>query len=835
MKLLRLHVENFGTLHDFHMELSGGLNVLHEENGWGKTTLAVFIKAMLYGLPASRATKTDENERKKYTPWQGGAYGGSLELSCAAGEFRIERFFGAKESEDSFVLYDLHTNLESRVFDSNVGLALFGINADSFERSVYLSQRTLGKSDHSNIVERLSSSLDAVDDMGSYDGAMAALEKRRQFYFLRGGKGRVAELEEALARAHRSLEDLKRVRDTLEAKEREAARGTEEMASLTKELRDVRAALLRAGHVEQKTRMLNELRDLNEKKKELEGLLHGHHPTEAALTEQRELLGQLQVEKARLNAIPSTPILPEHTVLLTPDAYNSSPKGEMLPKLERASGEWSTLCQEEALLRASMGGSRRFERGAPTDDELLAARRALESAQRNEADAPAKVRRARGWAWALRIAAVCCIAAGFLWLPVLIGGIVLLLASVVEFSVSCVRASRFSKEKEARAAQEAARRQSAMQSVRALLHRYGVQDSDPARGLDELSYLVRAYRREQEAAREGHARLTEIAERKKQVLSFLRTGFRLYGVELKEKNDYRDEMEALRQDLACFARAEKAERDRRRERVEAETRLRELRERMRPFLERYDPERKHTASELLRLVESRERDYRHILADEATKTAALTAFMREKSMNGEEVLADERTLRDREDRLQSTLNMHQRTQSALLNEIERLSDDADRIPEMEARVLSLTEELAEATVHKKTVDLTKDYLEQAKLALSTRYLDDMTESFSHFLALLTEGAAPESVMSPSFDVSLRTGGKTHEIGYFSRGWRDAVQFCVRLSLAEALCRDGERPFLLLDDPFVNLDDDRLTAAKRLLERLSEHYQIIHMVCHAERG
>lgn len=835
MKLLRFHIENFGTLRDYRMELCDGLNVLHEENGWGKTTLAVFIKAMLYGMPASTKRSLDENERKKYMPWQGGAYGGSLEFSCASGAFRIERFFGSKESEDSFALYDLRTNLASRAFDANVGLALFGIDADSFERSVYLSQRTLGKSDNGDIVARLSSSLDAVDDIGSYDGAMAALEKRRQFYFLRGGKGRVAELDGALAEAHRTLEDLRRVRDTLDGKEKDAARSGEELARITKNLERVREARLRASHVEQKARMLNELRDLDAEKKKLERLLHGHHPSEAALSEQRELLAQLQGARARLDAIPSTPILPEGTVLLTQDAYNSSPKGEMLPKLERASGEWSELCREEALLRASMGGSRRFEGGVPTDDELGAARRALESAQKSQADAPAKARLSSGWAWALRIAGICCTVLGILWMPALIVGILLLVASAVELVVACVRASRRSKEREARAAAEAARRQNALQSVRALLHRYSIEEGDLARGLDELSYLVRAYRKELDAAREGKARLVEIAERKKQVISFVRTGFRLYGVELKEKNDYRDELETLKRDLASFSRAEKADRERRRERAEAETRCRELRDRMRPFLDTYDPEKQYTEGELLRLVDSRERDYRRVLADEATKTRELTAFMREKAMNADEVLDDEQTLRERAEELQRTLERQQRNHNVLLNEIERLSADADRIPETEARVLSLTEELAEATVNKKTVDLTKDYLEEAKLALSTRYLKDMTASFSHYLSILTAGAAPESVMSPSLDVSLRTSGKTHEIGYFSRGWRDAVQFCVRLSLAEALCGDGERPFLLLDDPFVNLDDERLEAAKRLLTVLSERYQIIHMVCHAERG
>ena len=78
MKLLCLSVENFGVLHEFHIDLTDGLNVFCRENGAGKTTLAAFLCAMLYGLPVSRKNDIAENDRKKYRPWQGGVFGGSI-------------------------------------------------------------------------------------------------------------------------------------------------------------------------------------------------------------------------------------------------------------------------------------------------------------------------------------------------------------------------------------------------------------------------------------------------------------------------------------------------------------------------------------------------------------------------------------------------------------------------------------------------------------------------------------------------------------------------------------------------------------------------------------
>ena len=55
MRLLRCHIENFGVLSGFDYEFPEGLAVICRENGFGKSTLAAFLKAMFYGLPRTGA------------------------------------------------------------------------------------------------------------------------------------------------------------------------------------------------------------------------------------------------------------------------------------------------------------------------------------------------------------------------------------------------------------------------------------------------------------------------------------------------------------------------------------------------------------------------------------------------------------------------------------------------------------------------------------------------------------------------------------------------------------------------------------------------------------
>ena len=108
MKLISLYIENFGGLSQYALDFQEGLTVIAEVNGFGKTTLAEFIRAMFYGFP--RKVKTlDKSRRKKYAPWNGGKYGGNLVFESDGVRYRVERTFGATPKGDSFTLIELAT------------------------------------------------------------------------------------------------------------------------------------------------------------------------------------------------------------------------------------------------------------------------------------------------------------------------------------------------------------------------------------------------------------------------------------------------------------------------------------------------------------------------------------------------------------------------------------------------------------------------------------------------------------------------------------------------------------------------------------------------------
>lgn len=247
MKLHTISVENFGVLRDLTLQCSAGLNVYCRENGAGKTTLAAFLRAMLYGLPASRRTDPENNDRKKYQPWQGGPFGGSITFSIHEKTYRAERYFadGGSAKHDTFVLYDLSDNSVSNDYSDALGYELFGIDAAAFTRSAYLPQKDLLNDDGlDSITARLTRAVSGGEggDAALFGSAAAVLDKQRQYYAKQGGRGYIADLENRLSALHMRVIEAQNAKAQADAHAGEAARIADEIALL----QDKKAKLLSA-------------------------------------------------------------------------------------------------------------------------------------------------------------------------------------------------------------------------------------------------------------------------------------------------------------------------------------------------------------------------------------------------------------------------------------------------------------------------------------------------------------------------------------------------------------------------------------------------------------
>ena len=127
MKIKSLYISSFGKIKNYSLTFNDGINTIFENNGWGKSTLSAFIKAMFYGLNDTKRNILD-NERTKFRPWNSTEmFGGNIVFTWKDAEYKIERFFGLKASEDTVKLFDNVTGKEYSKTE-NLGQRIFQID-----------------------------------------------------------------------------------------------------------------------------------------------------------------------------------------------------------------------------------------------------------------------------------------------------------------------------------------------------------------------------------------------------------------------------------------------------------------------------------------------------------------------------------------------------------------------------------------------------------------------------------------------------------------------------------------------------------------------------------
>lgn len=290
MKIIRCYIENFGKLHQFEYHFTEGVNIINQPNGWGKSTFAVFIKAMFYGLEYTTKRSVNENERKKYMPWQGGNFGGNLDFELDGKIYRIERSFGDKDKDDIFLLYDQNTGLESFDYTENIGEEIFKIDRKAYERSTYIPQKDLNISINDSLNAKLSNLIENTNDINNYNTAVSRLENKAKYYKKTGDRGKISELKAELAGTVRLLDESAKAMGAVQIWRDKLTQKNERKLILEKEQEELHVKVKHAAEYEgriAKRQHYTELcanletseKLLNEKKK----FFNGSIPTEEEL------------------------------------------------------------------------------------------------------------------------------------------------------------------------------------------------------------------------------------------------------------------------------------------------------------------------------------------------------------------------------------------------------------------------------------------------------------------------------------------------------------------------------------------------------------------------
>ncbi len=271
MKLIRCYVSSFGKLKNYSYDFNDKLNTIKQDNGWGKSTLATFIKAMFYGLNSSKRNVAD-NERTKYRTWNSTQmFGGFVEFEWGGKQFKLERYFGTKEAEDTVRLFDGATGKEYTNTD-NLGKRIFEVDEEGFLSTTYFSQKDFQAKSNTSLTAKFNSVCE-IQNTESFDKAIEKLEDKSKKYKQRGDKGIIADTKREINLVEQKIDSAlssKGIVKTLKSEIEILTQKTQQLNKISLELTD---KINNAGKIEVLSVKLNQKEKLLEQRERAKALL----------------------------------------------------------------------------------------------------------------------------------------------------------------------------------------------------------------------------------------------------------------------------------------------------------------------------------------------------------------------------------------------------------------------------------------------------------------------------------------------------------------------------------------------------------------------------------
>lgn len=856
MRLLRCHIEKFGVLSGFDYEFESGLTVICRENGFGKSTLAAFLKAMFYGLPRTGARKASDNERKRYEPWQGGKYGGFLEFFNQGTSYRVTRYFGKTAAKDTFELYDLTNRTKNSAFSERLGEELFGLDAESFARSTFVPQLAARELEAtSSIRAKLTNLVDDTNDMNNFDTAMAALRAyRSERKAYRGSNGEIDRLAEEICALEEERFRAEGKRPELESVLREIDAQNAQQAEKTAELALVRADIQKAaGQRERqlKKERLYELRAQVKQQDETMQALREKYPDGLPAAEeirrQREnVISLRQLEKRQGTLVLSM----EDRQVIEEGAPLFSDRVRVAVDLDRLEAGQQELAALSIENRAAMPDdeaeqlkkyTKIFHTGLPDGAELsekqqacrriaeLCAVRDAKQAQKNEKKRPGSAKIAiQALGALLLLAGIGCLVAEKLSLGI---------AAVVLGALSLAAALLWKKPLQAEdgADEEMQQIEQLQAGVTAFLMQFCPDASRPDEQLVQLRLDKDAYLR----LREKESRMTK--ERQAQQVRIDALTRELHAILARYRLTDSEQtllqaIRALRERASQYERvqehAERLEAERQEMARQAQAHTDELA----AFFAKY----RLSGQTDEQLIEQAEQDaHAFDAAGTASKEAKtrLADFLRENAELSEaasqEESLDMAALQEKETQTQRELAAQEDALRQLRQKRDALRHEVEKIPALEDELAELGETRKALQKQCELADLTMDYLTRAKDTLANSYVGRVEQGFVRYADALLGEKIGHVMLDRELRLFIDEQGAARDAASFSAGTVDGVMLCMRLALVDALFQK-EQPFLLLDDPFVNLDDEATRRALLLLREIAKTRQVVYLTCNTAR-
>lgn len=779
MRLINCHIENFGRLSGYDRDFEVGCNAIMASNGRGKSTLAAFIRVMFYGFEGEGKRRTGENERKRYEPWQGGVYGGRLTFSDGEKTYTIQRTFGSKSSEDTYELRDTATNLLSDAYSENIGEELFKVNSESYMRTAYIGQNDVVTHTTDGINSMIGGIADNTNDLDSYEKALGMLNDllnkespTRSTGSLYKLEGEVTALRTRVRDGSVILDSIHRLEDNMEESKEELARHNDTRKELVHKQQELGAFKDRQALKNKYDSLVEECRERDDEVKVRRVAFPGEVPD-------MNELADMQQKAAEYAGICESVVF--HTL--------THEQTDKLADYDKKFGSGTPDMNETTdLIRKLRDHDKSMSEDTADKAELKVLESELDSVRKDKKRLPG----AATVGMALILVAMIAAVASMILMPsnalrwvgvgvsafILMAGVLITVFGLKKHKSDC---EMDIKDIESEMAELKNRmengerfRRSVMEQARVYLDRYGMA-LDPVSVTEDLRYLhtmADEYLRLADK-KEEYAKASERKNRYKLELDRY-----LAGLCVVSDEDYVKTFSRLSMDLRSYD--------------EAVARAAKSTERLKDFENKNDVE---------------------VLKDM-------------------ELLKDDMSLEQINEELTEVTEQIDEIAGRIRNESDQHDALAEKLELWEEDQVSLgikEKQLFEGKHRYKNIKNASKYLTLAKESITAKYMEPLLTGFSKYYSSVTGTSADMYHIDANTNITVDELGGQRDTSLLSTGYQDLIGFCLRLALIDAMYED-EKPVLVLDDPFVNLDAERLRGAKRLMDTLAANYQMIYFTC-----
>ncbi len=813
MELKSCHIKGFGAYKNKEIQFNK-LEEIIADNGSGKSTLADFIKYMLYDLPK-------KDDRLKYAPFDEGPFGGSLTLINDGKEYRIEKDFDYKsQSKDTEAIYINNTLTDIK----GLGNYLFKIDLEGFARTIFITSKDLSISSTSSINLKLNSLVSKTPDNFDFDKVMQDLKNARKAY------STSAKTTSLLIKDKNSLRDLKDERNKLLNLNLSLSNSYDELNAKTRELNDLKKELRDSEEFNLKAKLFNDYKVKKEaifKDEENVRVIKEKYPKMLKNAEIAEIENALD-EYNKLNIkIDNRNIINDIEFNRLNNLFTKYPLAEedisnidsKIKKLEIKRNELNNLNQfiikDEDKLR--------FE-GFNVEAEIKEAENYLKEYDElnnkliisNEVNSKAK---SFNYNIIIIIISFLILALGvtLIILKEYIPGAILSIAgALVSLLVIFIRPKN---KNESKRDNLLLKYRDVEHKLGLILARYRYPENDYRANLIHLKNDYENYKdlnlKNIEIDNNINALNDIISNLKREIEEFI-------SEYLDSYNEY---SEALRIINNRFNRYNNMLNDR----LEIEKQNQANNEAFNNLKAKLDK----VLREYNLKIEAGPSYFKEMKIDLEKINYIENNILNKKNELNEFIIKNNIDLNNNYEiidlnSLNAEIDLKTNELIKLNEQIKNYENDLERLPYLEAECNNLEERIKEYEHKGMIYDATIEALEVAANSLNEKYIKPLKDRFIYYADLLNSIFKDNITFDKDFNLKLIRNGKLRDDYHLSQGEATIAMLCYRLALIDNMFVN--KPFIILDDPFVNLDLNNLEKAKMLIKKLSEDVQIFYFSC-----